>query len=53
MSIKTPFATLKDTFADVPAHIGFNIEVKYPNNKEADEESFTPTDLNRFVDEIL
>eukprot|EP00834_Sanchytrium_tribonematis_P002452 NODE_76_length_23837_cov_1.242396.p2 type:complete len:806 gc:universal NODE_76_length_23837_cov_1.242396:16268-13851(-) len=51
--IKTPFGTLEDAFKMVPSHVGFNIEVKYPNHDEVMEEGIFCTDLNSFIDSVL
>ncbi|CAB4400624.1 unnamed protein product [Rhizophagus irregularis] len=54
-TIQAPFATLVETFKQVPIHIGFNIEVKYPMIDEAEADSLPAyhTELNLFVDTIL
>ncbi|KAI3637904.1 hypothetical protein MIR68_004553 [Amoeboaphelidium protococcarum] len=52
-AIQAPFATLQDAFKMVPANIGFNIEVKYPTEQEAEQFGFKGSDLNVFVDQIL
>ncbi|KAG0269146.1 Glycerophosphocholine phosphodiesterase [Actinomortierella ambigua] len=54
-TIQAPFATLKDTFETVPAHTGFNIEVKYPMLDEAEEANIPLYchEMNLFVDRIL
>ena len=51
--IKTPFGTLQDAFEKVPNHVGFNIEVKYPNHDEVLQEGIFCTDLNSFIDAVL
>lgn len=52
-TIQAPFATLKSTFKQVPTHIGFNIEVKYPCIEEAETYDLHPAELNVYVDCIL
>ncbi|KAJ1971916.1 Glycerophosphocholine phosphodiesterase [Dimargaris verticillata] len=53
-TIQAPFTTLKEAFQQVPAHIGFNIEVKYPMKCEArGAEVWSHLELNQFVDSIL
>ncbi|KAF9972975.1 Glycerophosphocholine phosphodiesterase [Actinomortierella ambigua] len=54
-TIQAPFATLKDTFETVPAHTGFNIEVKYPMLDEAEEANIPLYchEMNLFVDRVL
>ncbi|KAJ1910564.1 Glycerophosphocholine phosphodiesterase [Tieghemiomyces parasiticus] len=53
-TIQAPFTTLEETFRQVPAHIGFNIEVKYPMKCEAEDAGvWSHLELNRFVDSIL
>eukprot|EP00835_Amoeboradix_gromovi_P005072 NODE_444_length_8544_cov_0.465127.p1 type:complete len:798 gc:universal NODE_444_length_8544_cov_0.465127:3265-5658(+) len=51
--IKTPFGTLQDAFKKVPSHVGFNIEIKYPNHDEVLAEGIFCTDLNSFIDAVL
>ncbi|RKP39003.1 Glycerophosphodiester phosphodiesterase domain-containing protein [Dimargaris cristalligena] len=53
-TIQAPFTTLAETFRQVPAHVGFNIEVKYPMKCEAQDAAvWSHVELNRFVDSIL
>ncbi|KAI0244203.1 Glycerophosphocholine phosphodiesterase [Massospora cicadina] len=54
-TIQSPFVTLADTFRDVPCHVGFNIEVKYPMVDEAEAAGFhgSEMEINAFVDAIL
>ncbi|KAJ1920246.1 Glycerophosphocholine phosphodiesterase [Mycoemilia scoparia] len=53
-TIQGPFATLDDLFRSVPEDIGFDIEVKYPMQDEADEsEMWVNFELNWFLDRIL
>ncbi|KAJ3275111.1 Glycerophosphocholine phosphodiesterase [Terramyces sp. JEL0728] len=40
-------------FQKVPLKTGFNIEVKYPNLEEAQEETLYHAEINTFCDEIL
>ncbi|RIA99322.1 Glycerophosphoryl diester phosphodiesterase family-domain-containing protein [Glomus cerebriforme] len=53
--IQAPFATLEETFKQVPLNIGFNVEVKYPMIDEAEADGLPAyhTELNLFVDAIL
>lgn len=37
----------------MPINCGFNIEVKYPNTQEAEEEAPNVVDINVFCDRIL
>ncbi|KAJ9048125.1 Glycerophosphocholine phosphodiesterase, variant 2 [Entomophthora muscae] len=54
-TIQSPFVTLAETFRDVPRHVGFNIEFKYPMVDEAEAAGFSGSELeiNSFVDSIL
>ncbi|KAL7747231.1 Glycerophosphocholine phosphodiesterase [Sorochytrium milnesiophthora] len=52
-TIQDAFATLEDAFKMVPVHTGFNIEVKFPNADESQQDSLHPTELNLFIDTIL
>ena len=51
--IQTPFTTLQEAFKTVPSHVGFNIEVKYPNHDEVMQDGIFCADINKFVDAIL
>lgn len=54
-TIQSPFVTLAATFSEVPLHIGFNMEVKYPMVDEAEEAGFrgSEMEINTFVDSVL
>ncbi|KAJ1675075.1 Glycerophosphocholine phosphodiesterase [Spiromyces aspiralis] len=53
-TIQGPFATLSEIFKSVPEHVGFDIEIKYPMQDEADEaEIWANFELNWFLDRIL
>ncbi|KAI9142486.1 Glycerophosphoryl diester phosphodiesterase family-domain-containing protein [Paraphysoderma sedebokerense] len=52
-TIQAPFALLEDAFKMVPQHIGFNIEVKYPNPDEILQDDLYPAEINLFIDKIL
>ena len=48
------YCTLKDAFLLAPRSLGFNIEVKYPNESECIEDGIeTPVSINEFVDIVL
>ncbi len=53
--IQAPFATLEDLFRKLPAHIGFNIEMKYPMLHETEEHDMDTyaVELNSFCDTVL
>lgn len=46
-------ATLEDIFKGTPQHMGFDIELKYPNVSEAREQFVHLPDRNAFVDAVL
>ncbi|KAI5795074.1 glycerophosphocholine phosphodiesterase-like protein Gde1 [Geopyxis carbonaria] len=54
-SIQAPFPTLEQTFKELPAHIGFNIELKYPMLQETQDEEMDNTviEMNAWVDAVL
>ncbi|KAJ2797609.1 Glycerophosphocholine phosphodiesterase, partial [Coemansia guatemalensis] len=53
-TVRAPFATLHDLFNDLPAGVGFDIEIKYPMPDEADSVGMaTSFEVNLFVDRIL
>ncbi|OAA65451.1 glycerophosphodiester phosphodiesterase gde1 [Niveomyces insectorum RCEF 264] len=53
--IQAPFATLEDLFQQVPASVGFNIEMKYPmlHESEAHGMDAYAVELNSFCDTVL
>ena len=53
--IQAPFTTLEEMFIQLPEHIGFNIEMKYPMLHESEEQEMDTyaVELNSFVDEVL
>ncbi|KUI62106.1 Glycerophosphodiester phosphodiesterase GDE1 [Cytospora mali] len=53
--IQAPFATLEDLFRDLPAGVGFNIEMKYPMLHESEEHEMDAyaVELNSFCDTVL
>lgn len=53
--IQAPFATLEDLFRDLPLHVGFNIEMKYPMLHESEEHEMDAyaVELNSFCDTVL
>lgn len=53
--IQAPFATLEDLFRQLPEHIGFNIEMKYPMLHETEEHDMDTyaVELNSFCDTVL
>lgn len=53
--IQAPFATLEDLFRQLPEHIGFNIEMKYPMLHESEEHEMDTyaVELNSFCDTVL
>ncbi|KAI8904579.1 Glycerophosphoryl diester phosphodiesterase family-domain-containing protein [Powellomyces hirtus] len=52
-SVQLPFATLEDALKNVPTKIGFNIEVKYPNLEEAEQDDLHNAEINVFCDRVL
>ncbi|KAJ3103473.1 Glycerophosphocholine phosphodiesterase [Phlyctochytrium planicorne] len=52
-TIQDTFTTLKKALKKVPVSIGFNIEIKYPLDFEAEEDRLDVAELNIFVDAIL
>ncbi|KAJ3323554.1 Glycerophosphocholine phosphodiesterase [Boothiomyces sp. JEL0866] len=52
-TIQSAFCSLLQVFQKVPAKTGFNIEVKYPNLEEAEDETLFNAEINTFCDEIL
>ncbi|KAJ2158762.1 Glycerophosphocholine phosphodiesterase [Coemansia sp. RSA 552] len=53
-TVQGPFVTLYDLFETLPAHVGFDIEVKYPMPDEADDAGISGSfEINLFVDRIL
>ncbi|XP_070532631.1 glycerophosphocholine phosphodiesterase GPCPD1-like isoform X2 [Ptychodera flava] len=50
-----PFPTLRQVFEKVPEHIGFNVEIKYPQLyiTGVEEQQGTHIEMNVFVDAIL
>ena len=54
-SIQAPFTTLEEMLKTLPAHIGFNIEMKYPMLHESEEQEMDTyaVELNSFVDTVL
>ncbi|KNC99854.1 uncharacterized protein SPPG_05227 [Spizellomyces punctatus DAOM BR117] len=52
-SVQLPFATLEETLKKVPTKIGFNVEVKYPNLQEAEQDELQNAEINVFCDKIL
>lgn len=52
-AIKAPFTTLEEILKDVPINVGFNVEVKYPDTKEAEDNHLDYPELNLYVDRIL
>ncbi|PSK42080.1 Glycerophosphodiester phosphodiesterase GDE1 [Elsinoe australis] len=53
--IQAPFATLEQMFKQLPEHVGFNIEMKYPMLFESEEQEMDTyaVELNSFVDTVL
>ncbi|KAK7528056.1 Glycerophosphoryl diester phosphodiesterase family-domain-containing protein [Phyllosticta citriasiana] len=53
--IQDTFATLEEALVEVPEHVGFNIEIKYPRIHEALNAGVSPIalDINIFIDTIL
>ncbi|RGP67986.1 hypothetical protein FLONG3_8321 [Fusarium longipes] len=53
--IQAPFATLEDLFRELPEHVGFNIEMKYPMLHESEEHEMDTyaVELNSFCDTVL
>ncbi|EFW99563.1 glycerophosphodiester phosphodiesterase gde1 [Grosmannia clavigera kw1407] len=53
--IQAPFATLEELFNQVPASVGFNIEMKYPMLHESEEHEMDTyaVELNSFCDTVL
>ncbi len=53
--IQAPFATLEDLFKQVPASVGFNIEMKYPMLHESEDHGMDAyaVELNSFCDTVL
>jgi glycerophosphodiester phosphodiesterase len=53
--IQAPFATLEQLFEQLPADVGFNIEMKYPMLFESEDEGMDTyaVELNNFVDTVL
>ena len=53
--IQAPFATLEDLFRQLPASVGFNIEMKYPMLHESEEHEMDTyaVELNSFCDTVL
>ncbi|KAJ3145128.1 Glycerophosphocholine phosphodiesterase [Geranomyces variabilis] len=52
-SVQLPFATLEEALKAVPTKIGFNIEVKYPNLEEAEQDDLHNAEINVFCDRVL
>lgn len=54
-TIQAPFATLEEMFRTLPAHMSFNIEMKYPMLFESEDEDMDTyaVELNFFVDTVL
>ncbi|KAJ3159222.1 Glycerophosphocholine phosphodiesterase [Geranomyces michiganensis] len=52
-SVQLPFATLEEALKAVPTKIGFNIEVKYPNLEEAEQDDLQNAEINVFCDRVL
>ncbi|RKP01181.1 hypothetical protein CXG81DRAFT_3060, partial [Caulochytrium protostelioides] len=52
-TIQSPFCTLAEALRRVPGHIGFNIELKYPNLKEALLDELVSPDLNAYCHAVL
>ncbi|KAI8855077.1 Glycerophosphodiester phosphodiesterase domain-containing protein [Chytridium lagenaria] len=52
-SIQEGFTTLKEALLKVPIHVGFNIEIKYPLDFEAENDGLSVAECNKFVDAIL
>ena len=54
-SIQSPFTTLEEMFKQIPEHVGFNIEMKYPMLFESEEQEMDSyaVELNSFVDTVL
>jgi len=53
--IQAPFTTLQEMFLQLPEHVGFNIEMKYPMLHELEEHEMDTyaVELNSFVDTVL
>ncbi|TAQ85990.1 hypothetical protein B7494_g5682 [Chlorociboria aeruginascens] len=53
--IQAPFTTLEEMFRELPEHVGFNIEMKYPMLHESEEHEMDTyaVELNSFVDTVL
>jgi glycerophosphodiester phosphodiesterase len=53
--IQDKFTTLSRMFAELPAHLGFNVEMKYPMLHESEEQEMDTyaVELNSFVDTVL
>jgi glycerophosphodiester phosphodiesterase len=55
--IRAPWTTLEQMFRakDLPVHVGFNIELKYPTLLEAEEQEMDSysIEINTFVDRVL
>ncbi|KAJ1733031.1 Glycerophosphocholine phosphodiesterase [Coemansia biformis] len=53
-TVQAPFATMRELFDELPAGVGFDIEVKYPMPDEADGVGMSASfEINLFVDRIL
>jgi glycerophosphodiester phosphodiesterase len=51
--VRAPMATLRKALLEVPGSVGFNIEIKYPLLESQQMHSFTPADMNTFLDRTL
>ncbi|KAL8974194.1 MAG: hypothetical protein Q9197_001568 [Variospora fuerteventurae] len=53
--IQAPFTTLEEMFRQLPGHVGFNVEFKYPMLHESEEHDMDTyaVELNSFVDTVL
>eukprot|EP01116_Phalansterium_solitarium_P023688 TRINITY_DN8426_c0_g1_i2.p1 TRINITY_DN8426_c0_g1~~TRINITY_DN8426_c0_g1_i2.p1 ORF type:complete len:210 (+),score=58.43 TRINITY_DN8426_c0_g1_i2:325-954(+) len=52
-AIRDAYPTLVDIFKKVPQEIGFNIEIKYPEDHVRDLQGLQVIERNQFVDAIL
>ena len=51
-SIQGPFASFQEIFS-LPLNLGFNVEIKYPNKLEAEQNKLLFPELNTFIDGII
>eukprot|EP00730_Choanoeca_flexa_P000815 TRINITY_DN10347_c0_g1_i1.p1 TRINITY_DN10347_c0_g1~~TRINITY_DN10347_c0_g1_i1.p1 ORF type:complete len:1108 (+),score=280.88 TRINITY_DN10347_c0_g1_i1:63-3386(+) len=51
--VRAPPATLQEAFDQVPIHLGFNVEIKYPMLESQRSHQMRPAQLNTFIDKTL